>query len=294
MHRAPRHLRKRRLAIVLAIGTAILSAEVAGAVAARSVALLADAGHVLTDVAGLGLALLAMWFAERPASPERSFGYQRLEILAAAANAAVLLAVGVLILVASVARLIAPVDVGGRLMLIVGAGALLGNGASTWLLSRDRAASMNMRGAHLEVASDLLAAAAVVVAAVIILITGFTRADSIASLLVGLVILPRTMRLLRDAADVLLEAAPRGVDIAAVRQHILEVPGVVDAHDLHVWSIGSGMNVVSVHVVKAPDADAGGLLDCLCDCLADHFDIEHSTFQIEAPQHREHERATHD
>ncbi len=142
-----------------------------------------------------------------------------------------------------------------------------------------------MRGAYLEVFGDLLGSVAVVVAAVVIAITGITQADAIASALIGLMILPRTWSLLRDATDVLLEATPKGVDLEEVRRHILEAPGVQAVHDLHVWTITSGMNVVSAHVVMGPDGNPGLLLDHLGDCLSDDFDIDHSTFQLETPDH---------
>ncbi|MBX3032126.1 MAG: cation transporter, partial [Chloroflexi bacterium] len=145
--------------------------------------------------------------------------------------------------------------------------------------------SLNMRGAYLEVLGDLLGSVAVIVAAVVIALTGLSQADAIASALIGLMILPRTWALLRDATDVLLEATPRGVRLEEVRDHILQAPGVVAVHDLHVWTITSGMNVVSAHVVMGPDGDPAVLLDHLGDCLSDDFDIDHSTFQLETPEH---------
>jgi cobalt-zinc-cadmium efflux system protein len=164
---------------------------------------------------------------------------------------------------------------------------------AVWLLRRGQAESLNLRGAYLEVLGDLFGSAAVVVAAVVIQVTGFRAADALASVLLGVLILPRTWRLLRDAVDVLLEATPKGVDLAAVRRHILEAPGVADCHDLHVWTITSGMDVVSAHVVLEPDTHGPAVLDWLSACLGDHFDIEHSTFQLEQPEHRGHEGATH-
>ncbi len=161
-----------------------------------------------------------------------------------------------------------------------------------------RAASLNVRGAYLEVLADALGSVAVIVAGLVILATGWTPADTVASLVIGVLVLPRALHLLRDALDVLLEAAPRGVDIGQVRQHILGVDGVLDVHDLHAWTITSGMPVLSAHVVVTEDALAAGhggqVLDALCECLGEHFDVEHCTFQIEAEAHAGHEAPVHD
>jgi cobalt-zinc-cadmium efflux system protein len=282
-----------RLGVVFAISVVLLAAEVAGALASGSLALLADAGHLLADAAGIGLALLATWFGGRPATPARTFGYLRLEILAAVVNAVVLLLVGVLVLAESARRLLAPPEVSSGLMLAFGALAVAGNGVSVWLLRRCQAESLNLRGAFLEVSSDLLGSLAVLVAAAVIALTGSGLADPIASALIGLAILPRTWRLLRDAVDVLLEATPKDVDLAEVRRHIVAAAGVADVHDLHAWTITSGMNVVSAHVVLEAGASSTAVLDRLGECLGGHFDIEHSTFQLEQPGHRDHEGATH-
>jgi cobalt-zinc-cadmium efflux system protein len=284
---------RRRLLAVLGITVAILATEVVGGLLSGSLALLADGGHMFTDVSGIGLSLLAIWFATRPATPRRSFGYYRLEILAAVANAVLLLGVSGLILFESVRRLFRPPEVGTGVMLVFAAVALVGNGFSVWLLRRGQAESLNVRGAFLEVLSDLLGALAVLVAAAIIALTGFRAADPIASGLIGLAILPRTWKLLRDAVDVLLEATPRGVDLGEVRQHIVEMPGVADVHDLHAWTITSGINVVSAHVVCDGTADAPTVLDRLCDCLSGDFDIEHSTFQLETGDRRRIEETAH-
>jgi len=282
-----------RLAAVLAITVVILVVEVAGAVLSGSLALLADAGHVLTDGAGIGLALLAVRFAARPATPQRTFGYYRLEILAAVVNAVLLFGVAGFVLVEAWRRLADPPEVASGLMLAVAVAGLVANAVSLWLLRRGQAESLNLRGAYLEVLGDLLGSAAVLAAAAVIAVTGFQAADPIASVLIGLLILPRTWRLLREAVDVLLEAAPKGVDLAEVRRHLAETPGVTDVHDLHAWTITSGLPVLSAHVVLERGADAGRVLDGLGDCLAGHFDIEHSTFQLEQPEHRGHEGATH-
>ncbi len=284
---------RRRLLAVLGITVAILATEVVGGLLSGSLALLADAGHMFTDVSGIGVSLLAVWFAARPATPRRSFGYYRLEILAAVANTVLLFGVSALILFESVHRLFQPPEVGTGLMLVFAAVALVGNGTSVWLLRRGQADSLNVRGAFLEVLSDLLGALAVLVAAAVIALTGFRAADPIASGLIGLAILPRTWKLLRDAVDVLLEATPRGVDLGEVRRHIVEMQGVADVHDLHAWTITSGINVVSAHVVCDGTADAPTVLDRLCDCLSGDVDIEHSTFQLETGDRRRLEESGH-
>jgi cobalt-zinc-cadmium efflux system protein len=282
-----------RLRAVLAITVAVLVVEVAGAALSGSLALLADAGHVLADGAGIGLALLAIRFVARPASPQRTFGYYRLEILAAVVNAVLLFGVAGFVLVEAWRRLTDPPEVASGLMLAVAAAGLVANAVAMWLLREGQRDSLNLRGAYLEVLGDLLGSLAVLAAAAVIALTGFEAADPIASALIGVLILPRTWRLLREAVDVLLEAAPAGVDLDEVRRHLADTPGVTDVHDLHAWTITSGLPVLSVHVVLERGADAGRVLDGLGDCLAGHFDIEHSTFQLEQPEHRGHEGATH-
>lgn len=272
---------------------AVFAVEAVGGFVANSLALLADAGHMLTDVVGVGLALLAIWIGARPASADRTFGYQRLEILTAVVNAVLLFGVGAFILFEAVRRLAAPPDVASGLMIGVAAVGLAGNGASLWLLRDAQAVSLNARGAFLEVLSDFAGSVAVIAAGLIIAFTGFGAADAIASAVIGVLIFPRTWRLLRDAVDVLLEATPKGLDMALVRSHILEAPGVTDCHDLHVWTITSGMNVVSAHVIVEPDAQPAAVLDHLCECLAGFFDIDHSTFQIETADRRPLEEVAH-
>ena len=288
-----------RLLTALLITLTVMVAEVIGGLISGSLALLADAAHMLTDAAGVGLALLAAWFASRPATPERTFGYQRSEVLAAVVNALLLFGVAGFVLVEAVRRFTSPPpEVATGLMLGVAVVGLVANTISLLVLRGGQQESLNVRGAYLEVLGDLLGSAAVIVAAIVIALTGYTQADPIASALIGLMILPRTWGLLREAVDVLLEATPRGVDLTQVRQHLLDTPGVIDAHDLHAWTITSGLPVLSVHVVVAQDvlADGGGgrVLDSLGACLAGHFDVEHCTFQLEEPTHQGHEHAHHD
>ena len=282
-----------RLLAVFAISLTILVVEVVGSVVTNSLALLADAGHVLADVAGIGLALLAIWFAGRPATAGRTFGYLRLEILAAIANAVLLFGIAGFVLFEAWQRFNQPVEIATGAMAAFAFVGFLGNGVSLLLLRHPQAESLNMRGAYLEVLGDLLGSAAVIGAAGVIALTGWTGADLVASVAIGLMILPRTFALLRDATDVLLEATPKGVDMGHVRRHILEAPGVVDCHDLHAWTITSGMNVVSAHVVLAQGADPGTALTALSTCLADDFDIDHSTFQLETEDRRRLEERSH-
>jgi len=293
IHRSAAATHRNRLVGVLILSLAILVVEVAGAIVSNSLALLADAGHVLTDVAGVAMALLAIWFAGRPATTERTFGYLRVEILAAVANAVLLFGVAGFVLVEAVRRISSPPDVASGLMLAVALVGLAANGVSLLLLRDAQRESLNMRGAYLEVIGDLAGSAAVIVAAIVIALTGWTAADVVASVAIALLILPRTLALLRDATDVLLEASPKGIDMAHVRRHILEAPGVVDCHDLHAWTITSGMNTVSAHVVLADGADPAQALASLSDCLADDFDIEHSTFQLETIDRRRLEERSH-
>jgi cation diffusion facilitator family transporter len=289
---------RRQLLLALSIALTVLVVELAGAWVSGSLALLADAGHVLADAGGVALALVATTLAQRPPSARRTFGWQRLEILAAAINAVLLLGVAGFVLVEGVRRLGDPPDIEPVPMLAVAAVGLFGNGVAMALLHRGQRESMNVRGAYLEVLADLLGSAAVVVAGVVVLATGWYGADPVASILIGLFILPRTWILLREALDVLLEATPRGVDLAEVRRHMIDVDGVLDVHDLHAWTITSGLPVLSAHVVVSErvlsDGHGGIVLDRLGNCLSRHFDVEHSTFQLEAAQHRAHEGITHD
>jgi cobalt-zinc-cadmium efflux system protein len=282
-----------RLVAVFLLTLAILVVEALGGIASNSLALLADAGHMLTDVAGIGMALLAIWFAGRPASSDRTFGYLRVEIIAAVANAFLLFAVAAFILYEAWRRLSEPPEIASGLMLVVALIGLAGNASSMFLLRDAQRESLNMRAAYLEVMGDFLGSGAVILAAIVIAVTGWLQADAVASVVIALLILPRTFALLRDATDVLLEATPKGVDMDHVRAHILDAPGVIDCHDLHAWTITSGMNVLSAHVTLEKDAKPAATLDALCACLSDDFDIEHSTFQLETVDRRRIEEKGH-
>jgi cobalt-zinc-cadmium efflux system protein len=288
---AARH--RGRLAIVLAISTTILVAEIVVGLLANSLALLADAGHVFADVVGTGLALGAIQLAARPTTRKRTFGFYRFEILAAVLNAVLLFAIAAYLLIEAWRRLSAEPEIATGPMLFTAAAALIANGIAASLLRPASKESLNMRGAYLEVLNDALGSSAVLVAGLVIVFTGFRAADAIASGLIGLLILPRTWGLLRDAIDVLLEATPKDVDIDQVRQHILEAPGVREVHDLHAWTITSGMNVISAHVVIDKHAKGPAVLDHLCNCLSSQFDIEHSTFQLESEDRQPLEEAAH-
>jgi cation diffusion facilitator family transporter len=291
-------LHRRRLVLVLVLTLGVMAAEIVGALISGSLALLADAGHMATDAAGIALALGAVTLAQRPARGRRTFGWQRLEILAAVANGLLLLVVAGYVLVEAVRRIGHPPQIDSGLMLAIAAAGLAVNLVSLAVLHRGRAASLNLRGAYLEVLADALGSLAVIVAAVVIATTGWTAADVVASVAIGCLVLPRAWHLLREALDVLLEAAPRGVSLDEVRKHILAVDGVLGVHDLHAWTITSGLPVLSAHVVITDEALAAGhggrILDALCECLGEHFDMAHCTFQLEAAAHAGHEAPVHD
>ncbi|MDQ3664739.1 MAG: cation diffusion facilitator family transporter [Actinomycetota bacterium] len=288
---------RRRLLVVLVITVVVLVAQLVGGVVSGSLALLADAGHMATDAAGLAVALAAAGLAARPATNARTYGLQRAEILAALVNAVLLGGVAIWVLIEAARRWGEAPDVEPGLMLAVATVGAAANLVSLLVLRRGADASLNLRGAYLEVLGDLLGSLAVVAAAVVIVTTGYARADAIASVLIAAMILPRAWGLLRDVLDVLLEATPRGVDLDHVRAHISDVRGVVDVHDLHAWTITSGMPVLSAHVVVddrcVAEGRAGEVLDELGECLDGHFDVAHCTFQLEPVGHRAHEAAHH-
>lgn len=282
-----------RLGLVFLLTASVLVVELVGSLLTNSLALLADAGHLFTDVAGIGLALLAIRFAGRPASYGRTFGFLRLEILAAVVNGVLLLGVAGFVLYEAWRRLADPPPVATGLMLGIAIAGLAANAVALWLLRDVHRGSLALRAAYLEVVGDLAGSVAVIVAAIVIAVTGWRQADAVASALIAVLIVPRTWRLLRESVDVLLEATPRGIDLENVRAHILGARGVADVHDLHAWTITSGMNVLSAHVVLEPAAEAPAVLDELCRCLSGDFDIEHSTFQLESADRRRLEEASH-
>ncbi|MDY0828883.1 cation diffusion facilitator family transporter [Microbacterium sp. BG28] len=286
---------RRLLAISLGITSTVFVVQVVGAILSGSLALLADAAHMLTDAAALVIALIASAVAARPANDRRTFGYQRAEVFGALANGVILLGLSLWVGVEAVTRLINPAEaeVAGGLMLGVAAVGLIANAVAMWLLGAAQRTSINVRGAYLEVLGDLLGSVAVIVAALVILLTGWLPADAIASLLIAAMIVPRAIGLLREVVSVLSEATPKGVEVDTIRAHILGTPGVVAVHDLHVWQLTRGAPVFTAHVVVDEEAYATGgaarILSDLQGCLAKHFDVEHSTFQLEPADHVEHE-----
>ncbi|GAA2231207.1 cation diffusion facilitator family transporter [Streptomyces amakusaensis] len=282
-----------RLRIALAITLGVMVLEIVGGFVTGSLALVADAAHMATDAVGLAMALLAIHFANRPASANRTFGLARAEILSALANCLLLLGVGTYVVYEAIQRFITPTETEGGLTIVFGLIGLIANVISLSLLMRGQKESLNVRGAYLEVLNDALGSVAVLVSATVILTTGWQAADPIASLLIALMIVPRTVKLLRETLRVLLEIAPKDVDMDEVRAHIVALPGVEDVHDLHAWTITSGMPVLSAHVVVSQGVlDSMGherMLHDLQGCLGSHFDVEHCTFQLEPAGHAEHE-----
>ncbi|WP_304453853.1 cation diffusion facilitator family transporter [Nocardiopsis sp. YSL2] len=284
-----------RLAIVLGLMLAVAVAQVLGAAFSGSLALLADAGHTVTDSLGVALALVAVWIASRPATTQRTFGFQRAEILAAAVNALVLFVLCGFIVVEAVERLQSPAQVSGLGMVAVAALGLVVNVIGLFVLRGGAKESLNVKSAYVEVLGDALASVGVIVGGLVVWITGWAQADTLVSLVIAAIIVPRAWSLLREAVHILLEAAPKGMDLDEVRGHLLDHPAVIDVHDLHAWTITSGLPVMSAHVVVAETdlKDSGRMLDELHECLAGHFDVEHSTLQLEPPGHAEHEGASH-
>ena len=276
---------KRRLVVVLALTSTYLIAEVVGGVLTRSLALLADAGHMLTDVGGLAFALVAIRVAERPATERRTYGFYRAEILAALANAVVLIFISLYILYEAYRRFRDPPEVASGAMLIVAGIGLVVNVAGVMIVRAGSSESLNMKGAYFEVLSDLLTSVGVMIAGVIMLTTGWYYADPLISAGIGLFILPRTWRLLREAVGVLLEGTPADVDIAALRLAIAGIPGVAGVHDLHVWSLTSGTNALSAHVVVSDAAGAPLYSEVMRAVhervVGDYYKIAHATVQVE-------------
>jgi cobalt-zinc-cadmium efflux system protein len=281
-HRETAAARSRgRLAATLALTCGFLIIEVAGAVWSGSLALLADAGHMLADAAGLGLALFAIWVAGRPPTPAKTYGYYRAEILAALVNAIVLLAVAAGILLETYRRVLVPPDILGGPMLVVAAVGLAVNLVCAFLLHGAAASSLNVRAAYLDVLGDALSSLGVVVAAAVVLFTGWTLADPLVSGAIALVIVPRTWRLLRQAVNVLLEGTPAHLDLREIEEAMRLVPGVRRVHDLHVWTLTSGREAMSAHVIVDDVRESERLLDALHAVLHSRFGIDHTTMQLE-------------
>lgn len=291
-HRGP-------LVVAFAITSTIMVAEVIGALWTGSLALLVDAGHMVTDAAGLGMALITASLALRPPTPERTWGFRRAEVLAAGAQATVLLGVGLYAFVEGVRRLYEPHEVSSTGLLIFGIVGLAGNIVSMLVLSSGRVANLNMRAAFLEVVNDALGSVAVIISAIIITTTGWVRIDAITGMLIAALIVPRAITILREAGHILLESTPKGLNLDDVRAHVLAVRHVQDVHDLHASTIATGLPVLTAHVVLDEacftDGHAAEMLAHLQDCVAEHFDvsIEHCTFQLEPPGHADREHTAH-
>ena len=289
---------RRLLAVSLGLTATIMVVQIVGAILSGSLALLADAAHMFTDSSALVIALIATAVAARPADDRRTFGYQRAEVFAALINAIILIVLTVSVAIGGVNRLLNPgeVEVAGPVMLTVAVVGMLANGASMWLLSRAQEKSINVRGAYLEVMGDLIGSVMVIIAAIVIVTTGWMPADAIASLVIAAMIVPRAISLLREVFSVLAESAPKGMSVDDIRTHLKGYEGVVDVHDVHVWQLTRGAPVFTAHVSVASSVYAQGrsaeLLTRLQSCLADHFDVEHSTFQLEPAGHDDCE-ATH-
>ncbi|HEX6956205.1 MAG TPA: cation diffusion facilitator family transporter [Agromyces sp.] len=291
-----------RLGIAIAIIGAFLVVQVVGGLLSGSLALLADAGHMAGDLLGLVLALGAAVVAARPATDRQTYGFRRFEVFGALANGVLLVVVAVTVSAGAIARLLSGAqgeahEVAGGPMLAVAVAGFVANVVALVVLRGGANDSINLRGAYLEVLGDTLGSALVIAAAVVILTTGWAAADPIASLAIAALIVPRAVMLLRDVMRVLSQSAPAETDVAEIRDHILGTPGVVSVHDVHVWAITTGAHVFSAHVEVEPDVFASGrtgeLLDALGGCLSEHFDVEHSTFQLEPAGRGEHEHATH-
>ncbi|MGE0703142.1 MAG: cation diffusion facilitator family transporter [Vicinamibacterales bacterium] len=278
---AGRH--RQPLVTTLILTSTFLVAEVVGGLMSGSLALLADAGHMLTDVGGLALALFAIWFAERPATPERTYGYYRAEILAAVTNALVLVGISIYILFEAYRRFQDPPEVASGLMLVVAMIGLGVNLVGMFILRAGSSESLNLRGAYFEVLSDMLSSLGVIAAALIMWLTGWRYADPLVSAAIGLFILPRTWTLLRQAVGVLLEGTPSDINLAVLRDAISGIDGVQGVHDLHVWSLTSGVNAMSAHVVCADGALRDDLLSRVHEAVRSDFNVDHITVQVESP-----------
>ena len=274
---------ERGLVLVLALTAAFMVAELVGGWLANSLALLADGVHMLADVGALALSLFALWFARRPATSEKTFGYVRLEILAALVNGAFLLVIAAWIVWEAIRRLGQPEPVKGGLMLGVAIAGLLANIASAVMLHHSAGNSLNVRGAYLHILGDLVGSIGAIVAGAIILATGWWLADPIVSFLVALLVVASSWRLLRESVDVLLEAVPAHIDLDQVRDAIEEVPGIEQVHDLHVWTLNSGFLAMSGHAIVQNPADAQRILDEVHERLRAVFAIRHATIQLESP-----------
>jgi cobalt-zinc-cadmium efflux system protein len=272
---------RRALAVALVLTASYTVVEVVGGVVAGSLALLADAVHMLSDNIALAAALVAAWLAAKPATAERTYGYKRAEVLAALANGVLLVALAIWIFVEAVMRLRDPGDVLGGWMLAIALVGLAVNVAAGLVLSRARDTSLNVEAAFRHVFADLLGSLGVAVAAVVILATGWVEADPLVGMLIGVLVLASAWSILRDSTEILLESTPRGLDADALGRRLAHAPGVVEVHDLHVWTITSGFPALSAHVLVRPGEDCHGRRRELERLLHDEFGIDHTTLQVD-------------
>jgi cobalt-zinc-cadmium efflux system protein len=291
-----------RLAIAIAIIAVFLVVQVVGGLLSGSLALLADAGHMTSDLLGLVIALGAAIVAARPANDRQTYGFRRFEVFGALANGVILVVVAVAVTAGAIGRLVSGAqgeahEVAAGPMLAIAVAGLVANVVALLVLRGGAKDSINLRGAYLEVLGDAIGSVLVIVAAAVILTTGWDAADPIASLAIAALIVPRALMLLRDVMRVLSQSTPAETDVAEIRDHIVRTRGVVAVHDVHVWAITTGAHVFSAHVEVEPavfaEGRVGELLDELGGCLSEHFDVEHSTFQLEPSGRGRHEHATH-
>ena len=287
-HARARSGNRRRLTLTLLLVSCYMIVEFVGGLIANSLALLADAGHMLSDSGALVLTLFALWLAERPPTAKRTYGYYRAEILAALANGAVLIAASIYILVEAFHRLHSPPEVMSTTMLAVATGGFLVNVASLWILQGGQNENLNIRGAWLHVLTDALGSVGAIVAGILIAGFGWHRADPAISALIGLLVMYSAWRLVAEATSVLMENAPRGINVDAVLRAMEEVPEVLNVHDLHVWTITSGLDSLSAHVIVEKQQSHGRVLDAVRRMLRARFGIDHITIQIEPPDFEEH------
>ncbi|KAA5542004.1 cation diffusion facilitator family transporter [Adhaeribacter rhizoryzae] len=286
---SPSSQNKKRLMFVLGFTLLYLLAEVIGGIWTKSLALLADAGHMLTDVGGLVFALIAINLAEKKATPEKTYGYYRAEILAALANAVVLIGISLYILYEAYLRFLNPPEVESKFMLVIAGVGLVVNLIGMYILRKGSKDSLNMKGAYFEVLSDMLTSIGVIAAGIIMWTTGWYYADPILSAGIGLFILPRTWILLKEAVDILLEGTPADVNLAVVRETLQKIPGVTQVHDLHVWTLTSGINAMSAHVVIEEQTTPNQVLKAINDQVKEPFKIKHTTIQVENEGYEEQE-----
>lgn len=281
--RTPASRNKKNLVIVFWLTAVYLIVELIGGLLSGSLALLSDAGHMLTDVSGIGLALMAIRFGERPATPSQTYGYYRAEILAALFNAVVLIGVSLYILYEAYQRFQAPPAVHSTMLLWVAGVGLVVNLIGIRIMHSGSKESLNMKGAYFEVLSDLLTSIGVIIAGIIMITTGWYLADPIISAGIGLFILPRAWSLIKDSVHILLEGTPTDVDIEKLRTAMMSISGVTTVHDVHVWSLTSGVHAMSAHAGLTEEADPERVLEALYQLITNDFEIAHVTIQLERP-----------